>query len=47
MADNFVRLGMVLAVIMFISVCFYQFGNKPATALEPNLSGFTYPHNAR
>lgn len=46
MADNFVRLGMVLTVIMLISAVFYQFG-KPASAIEPNLTGFTYPHSSR
>ena len=36
MADNLVRLGMALSVIMLITACLYQFGNRPAIAVEPS-----------
>lgn len=35
MADNLVRLGMAITVIMLISVTLYQFGNRRAVAVEP------------
>ena len=35
MADNLVRLGLALSVIVLISACLYQFGGRPAGAGQP------------
>jgi hypothetical protein len=42
MADNFVRLGLALTVIMLISCCLYSFGGRQASAVEPPFSGMNY-----
>ena len=35
MTDNLVRLGMAVAVILFITACLYQYGGRAAVAIQP------------
>lgn len=35
MADNLVRLGVAIIIIAAISASLYQFGSRPAVAVEP------------
>lgn len=35
MTDCWVRLGLVLGIIALVSALLYQFGNRPARAVEP------------
>jgi hypothetical protein len=38
MADNLVRLGLALSVIMLITACLYQFGSRASGAYDSNIS---------
>ena len=42
MADNLVRLGLALGVIALISATLYQFGGRPASAVEPAAISIPY-----
>lgn len=42
MADNLVRLGMAMALIMLISACLYGFSVRQSSYAQPNLSGITF-----
>ena len=41
MADQWVRLGMAIVIIVLISIGLYQFSGR-ASAIEPTFSGITY-----
>jgi hypothetical protein len=41
MVDQWVRLGMAIAIIALISISLYQFGGR-ASAVEPSLPGIAY-----
>ena len=40
-ADQWVRLGMAIVIIVLISFCLYQFGGR-ASAVEPSFGGIAY-----
>jgi len=41
MVDQWVRLGMAIAIIALISISLYQFGGR-ASAVEPSLPSIAY-----
>jgi hypothetical protein len=41
MTDNLVRLALALGTIMLISACLYQFGGRPAVAIEPAIQVYS------
>lgn len=41
MADQLVRLGLVVVIIMLVSICLYQVGGR-ASAVEPDIASVSY-----